>query len=325
MKIAITGGSGFVGRHLAKELALASHEVLLLARGVDRRDPEIFQRKGIGFLSVDLTNVAETTEVLRGFDAVVHCAGINREIGSQTYKRVHIDATSALATAAREAKVGRIVMLSFLRARLDCGSKYHESKAEAERIIRSSGIPFTIIKAGMIYGRGDHMLDHLSHSLHTLPLFPTVGIKEKMIAPIPVSELVRILEASVLTDRLVNKTVGVVGAESLLLSEAVRRIAKVLGKRVLVLPSPLWLNYAGAWVFEQCMKIPLVAIAQVKILSESVTELLPDSEPLPEDLKPQLPFSNDQILQGLPEKGGFTSKDIQCKTVAFLKSLRVAH
>ena len=50
-------------------------------------------------------------------------------------------------------------MLSFLRARPDCGSPYHESKWAAEQLIRESGLDYTILKAGMIYGRGDHLID----------------------------------------------------------------------------------------------------------------------------------------------------------------------
>jgi NADH dehydrogenase len=64
--------------------------------------------------------------------------------------------------------------MSFLRARPKCGTACHESKWAAEEIVRSFELDYTVIKAGMIYGRGNHMLDHLSHSLYTLPCFATV-------------------------------------------------------------------------------------------------------------------------------------------------------
>src|SRR5262249_18468350 len=60
-----------------------------------------------------------------------------------------------------------------------CGSAYHESKWAAEEIVRSSGLNYTVLKSGMIYGRGDHMLDHISHTLHTIPLFAWVGSRER--------------------------------------------------------------------------------------------------------------------------------------------------
>jgi NADH dehydrogenase len=214
--------------------------------------------------------------------------------------------------------VNRIVLLSFLHARPNCGSPYHESKWEAEEQVRSSGIPYTILKAGMIYGRGDHMLDHMSHSFHSFPFFPTVGFREKPIAPLPVEELVAVLKRSLLTDDLVNKTIPITGAESLLLSEAARRIASVLGKRLLVLPAPLWLNYVFGWFFERSMKIPLVAIAQVRILSEGVT--LPEDHEhlLPEELRPKIGFSETQIQKSLPPPGSFTLHDFECSTWRWL-------
>jgi NADH dehydrogenase len=58
---------------------------------------------------------------------VAHCAGINREIGDQTGKRVHIEGTTNVIEAAKRAGVRKLIMLSFLRARPDCGSPYHES------------------------------------------------------------------------------------------------------------------------------------------------------------------------------------------------------
>jgi uncharacterized protein YbjT (DUF2867 family) len=61
---------------------------------------------------------------------------------------------SNLVEAARRVGVKKIVMMSFLRARPNCGSPYHESKWAAEEIVRTSGLDYTIIKAGMVYGAG---------------------------------------------------------------------------------------------------------------------------------------------------------------------------
>ena len=86
--------------------------------------------------------------------------------------------------AAKAAGVKQIILLSFLRARPNCGSPYHESKWEAEEIVRKSGLDYTIFKSGVIYGKGDHMLDHLSHAFHTFPFFAFIGNKksEKSVA-----------------------------------------------------------------------------------------------------------------------------------------------
>lgn len=292
MKIAITGGAGFVGRHVLQRFDPA--DVVAISR-----------RTG-----VDINDVDAMTRAFADCDVVVHCAGINREIGTQTYQRVHIDGTRAVVTAAQRAGVERIVMLSFLRARPDCGSPYHESKWAAEEMVRNSGLDYTILKAGMIYGRGDHLVDHLSHSIQTIPLFATVGLREKSIRPIPVNELVDVIVASI-DGRLPRSTVAVTGGEELLLSEAVRRVAKAVERPVAIVPSPLWFIRAIAQATEWTMKVPLIAKAQARMLAEGVSEAAPPTPELPSDLRPTLPFSAEQIEAALPPRGGFGIRDLR--------------
>ena len=184
---------------------------------------------------------------------------------------MHIAGTRNVVEAARRVGVKKIALMSFLRARPNCGSPYHESKWAAEEIIRNSGLDYTIVKAGMIYGRGDHMLDHLSHSLHTLPFFATVGFKEKPIRPLAIDDLVRILRAALVDARLNRQTVPVTGAEQLNLSEAARRVAGATSRRILILPAPVWFHFVLAQIFEFSMTIPLVAKAQVVPGSHQVT------------------------------------------------------
>jgi NADH dehydrogenase len=208
--------------------------------------------------------------------------------------------------------VRRIALMSFLRARPDCRSAYHESKWAAEEIMRASGLDYMIIKAGMVYGRGDHMLDHLSHAFHTLPLLATVGFREKAIRPLAVEDLVQVLQAALIEGRLPRKTVALTGAEELLLSEAARRVAQVLGRRAWIFPAPIIFHRVLAQVCEWTMKVPLVAKAQVQILVEGVVEPATPCDPLPADLLPVRRFTPDQILSGLPEHGAFGIRDLKC-------------
>jgi NADH dehydrogenase len=270
MKIAITGGTGFVGRHLARRLLSAGHQTILLSRGRDVRSSP-----AAPLIHADLSDVGLLTESFRGCDAIAHCAGINREIGLQTYQRIHVAGTTNVIEAARLAGVSRILLLSFLRARPHCGSPYHESKFQAEELIRQSGLDYTVLKAGMIYGRGDHMLDHFTEG------------------------------------RLSRQTVYVLGPESLLLSEAVRRVAGSVNRRVWILPSPVVFHRLLAAVFERTMVIPLVARSQVQMLAEGFLQAAPAADPLPHELKPQLAFTASQIRQGLPAPGPFTCADLR--------------
>jgi len=309
MRIAITGGTGFIGGHLAQRLAGEEHEVVLLGR-TNRANVTVSASR-MQFVAVDLSDPVALAEAFSGCDAVAHCAGINREIGEQTYQRVHIEATKNVVEAAKQAGVRRTLLMSFLRARPDCGSPYHESKWAAEEIVRNSGLDYTIIKAGMVYGLGDHMLDHLSHALYTFPMFAMVGLKEKSIRPLAVEDLVVILRAAMIDGRLARKTLAVTGAEELYLSEAVRRVAHVTGKRIRMMRAPIWFHYLLAHFCERTMKVPLVARAQVRILSEGVVESVLPCDSLPYDLTPTRRFTDDQIRKGLPEPGPFGVRDLR--------------
>jgi NADH dehydrogenase len=302
MRIAITGGTGFVGRHLAESLVRDGHEVVSIAR------------RGAVPCSVD--DEPALRRAFEGCDAVAHCAGINRELGRQTYRNVHVRGTRAVVRAAEAAGARRIVLLSFLRARPACGSPYHESKYAAEEIVRASGLDWTVVRSGVIYGRGDHMLDHLSHALHTFPVFGLVGFRDRSIAPVAVADVVRILKAALVEGALSQKRVAVVGPEVIPLGDAVRRVAEVVGRNPFFVRLPVWSHYLLARLFELAMKVPLVSAAQVRILSEGIVEPSPGCDPLPTSLRPSTRFAPDQIRRGLPTPGPFGLTDLRCCLLA---------
>ena len=292
LRTAITGGTGFVGRHVEERFAAGQ------AVAISRRS------------GVDVENEDALASAFEGRQVVVHSAGINREIGEQTFQRVHVDGTRTVIAAAKRAGVSKIILLSFLRARPDCGSPYHESKWAAEQLIRESGLDYTILKAGMIYGHGDHLVDHLSHTVATIPFFATVGFREKPIRPIPIADLVDIVLGAV-NGQMSRETVAVTGAEQLLLSDAVRRVARVTGRRVWVLRAPVWSVYALAQLTEWTMKVPLIAKAQVRMLAEGVSEVWGDVTSVPDELAPTLRFTDEQIRAALPPPGGFRWRDLR--------------
>ena len=303
MRIAITGANGFVGTHLTHRLESEGHRLILTSRHPRKDNDRV--------VANDLSDVLSLTELFSGCKAVAHCAGINREIGNQTYQRVHVEATRNVVEAAKAAGIEKIVLMSFLRARANCGSPYHESKWEAEEIVRNSGLDYTIIKAGVIYGLGDHMLDHLSHALHTFPVFGLVGLKEKSVRPLAVEDLVHVMRAAIVDQRMKRQTIALVGPEEIYLSEAVRRVAQVVGKRPLMFPLPVFCHQLMARVFELTMKVPLTSLAQVRILSEGVVEAGSPVVPVPYDLVPTRRFTAEQIRNGLPQPKPFCVGDLR--------------
>jgi NADH dehydrogenase len=299
MRIAVTGASGFVGSALVRRLAAAGHDVVR----VSRRD------------GIDITDAAALRTAFQGCDAVAHCAGINREIGDQTYARIHVDGTRAVVAAATDADVRRLALVSFLRARPDGPSAYHRSKWQAE-VVRASALDWTVLKPGVIHGRGDHMLDHLSRAFHTFPVFGTVGVRgraTRLVRPVAVDDVARVLEAAVTGDaRLRRRTMAVLGPETLTLEAAVRRVADACDRRPRFVPTPVRALLGFGWLTERVMRVPLLALAQAHILAEGITQPAPWADDLPPDLAPATPFSMEVIRAGLPEPGGFGPRDLRC-------------
>jgi nucleoside-diphosphate-sugar epimerase len=305
MRIAITGGTGFVGSNLAAALAGAGHVPVLIARHA---------RPGSGFLThtIGLDDPALLANAFAGCEAVAHCAGINRETGSQTYQRVHVEGTRHVVAAAKAAGVKRIALTSFLRARPDCASPYHESKWAAEELVRHSGLTFTILKAGVIYGKGDHMVDHLTRAFLTFPLFGLVGYGAPRVRPAAVADVVKILLAALVDGRLAGKSVAVLGPDEMTLPQAVRRVAEVVGKVPPMLRLPVSFHYGLAWVAEKVMTTPMTSLAQVRMLTEGVVDPLPWADELPDELKPATPFSDATIRAALPPLKRFGAGDLLC-------------
>jgi NADH dehydrogenase len=104
----------------------------------------------------------------------------------------------------------------------------------------------------------------------------------------------------------------VLGPETLMLSDAARRVGDLVGRTPVTLPAPVWFHRILAVVAELTMRVPLVSRAQVRMLAEGVSEPLGYDQLLPADLLPTTPFSAAAVRPELPSPGPFTSRDLRC-------------
>ncbi|MBZ0185073.1 MAG: NAD(P)H-binding protein, partial [Candidatus Obscuribacterales bacterium] len=209
MNIAITGGTGFLGGHFIRYLVNRNHFPTVIARGVSRRAETIRRIPNINFMPIPLNDDSKLFQAFKNCEAVAHLAGINRESERGDFKEVHVESTLRVIHAARKAGIKKILYVSYLKARPGCFSKYHESKWEAEELIRKSGLNYTILKPGMIFGPDDHMITKIARVLDNYPFFAPLGIIEPKIRPVAVEDMLKIMAASLLENRLSGKTVAV--------------------------------------------------------------------------------------------------------------------
>ena len=151
MRVAVTGGTGFVGIHTVRALKDAGHEVVIVARGTTRRP----KGERVTFVQADITNAPKLAEAFAGCDAVVHLVAIIQQRGRQTFDRVNREGTERVVAAAKEAKVGHFVHQGALGADPDPRYPYLMSKWLAEQAVRASGVPYTGLRPGLIFGPGD--------------------------------------------------------------------------------------------------------------------------------------------------------------------------
>src|SRR5204862_5044698 len=110
MLVALTGGTGFVGRHVAATLGARGHRVRVLAR--DPARARFLSEQPVEIVAGGLTDRAALDRLAGGADAIVHLVGIIVEQGVQTFTAVHVAGTQALLGAARQAGVRRFVHMS---------------------------------------------------------------------------------------------------------------------------------------------------------------------------------------------------------------------
>ena len=149
LKLAVTGGTGFVGTRLI-ELALeAGHSVRALAR---RPQPV---RPGVTWVAGSLGDAESLSELANGADAVIHVAGVINAPDRAGFEAGNVTGTSSMLAAAERAGVPRFVHVSSLAAREPTLSAYGASKAGSEALVAASSIPCAIVRPPAVYGPGD--------------------------------------------------------------------------------------------------------------------------------------------------------------------------
>lgn len=151
--VAVTGATGFIGRHLVDALTAEGWRV----RALTRRPGDAKLPDGVDGLEGSLEDEAAIARLAAGAEALVHCAGLIKAAGPGDFARVNVAGTERLARAAEAAGVRRLVLLSSLAAREPALSPYAASKRDSERALAAAArrLDWVILRPPAVYGPGD--------------------------------------------------------------------------------------------------------------------------------------------------------------------------
>ncbi|MFC7536757.1 NAD-dependent epimerase/dehydratase family protein [Sphingomonas sp. GCM10030256] len=238
MKLAITGGTGFVGTRLLRLAVEAGHQVKALTR---RPQPP----HGVQWIAGDLSDRDALRELVSDADAAIHVAGVINAPDRRAFDEGNVGGTLALLAAITASGARRFVHVSTLAAREPDLSLYGASKARAERLIADSGLDWAIVRPPAVYGPGDR---------ETLELFKAACVGIMPLPPagrlsaIHVDDLGRLLlalaEPGAPSRVIYEPDDGHEGGYSH--QEFARMIGEAVDRRPFIVPLPAVLLLAGA-------------------------------------------------------------------------------
>ncbi len=279
MRVAIIGGTGFVGGHLTDALLDAGHEVSLLVRAGS--ESKVSQSGRVSMTTGDISSPDALRAVMQGCSAVVYNVGILREFPRRgiTFEESQYRGLVRTVDAAREVGVTRLLLMSANGVKQP-GTPYQETKFRAEQYARQSGLDVTVLRPSVIFGDPDGKMEFATQLFNDMirPPVPAVSFFSGrspeqgavLMSPVHIDDVAGAFVAALENDETIGQTFALGGPEVLSWQTMVRRIAEATGRDKWVLPMPIWIMRVGATFFDWLPFFP-VTRGQLTMLEEGNT------------------------------------------------------
>ncbi len=279
MRVAIIGGTGFVGSYIVDELLEQGHEVSLLVR--DGSEHKVRQSGSVRVVSGSIEAATSIGDLVAGCDAVIYCVGILRESPHKgiTFETTQFDGVANTVDAALKNGVRRFLLMSANGVKHP-GTRYQETKKRAEDRVLASDLDATIFRPSVVFGdpRGQmEFATQLFRDMVEKP-FPAVGFFSGpnprsgavLMSPVHVEDVARAFVNSLTDDSTVGDIYNLGGPDILSWTEMIRRIAAATGRKKWIIPVPISLMKLAATLFDWLPFFP-VTRDQLTMLAEGNT------------------------------------------------------
>lgn len=276
MRVAIFGGTGFIGEYLTQALITKGHTPVLLVRpGSEKKLPSA-DKCEIVHGSVDDSGLVRQT--LQGCAAAIYLIGIIREIPEKgiSFKSIHYDGLVKVADASLKEGITRFIHMSANGANPE-GTPYQQTKYLAEEYLKKTGLSWTIIRPSLIFGDPHSKFEFCTMVKNQIimapfpaPLFYKGILPIKagsfLLGPVHVKNVASVFSKSIEMERASCRTFSLCGP-ALEWKELLKIIAEASGRKKLMIPVPVSPVMLAAMLFDRFGFFP-VTHGQLKMLIE---------------------------------------------------------
>jgi len=257
VRLLVTGGSGFLGRHVLAEAARRGHECVVLARS------EAAARTVAGLGARPLAGDVGRPAGLAGAFGSARCDVLVNLVS------LGFGHAPGIVAAARAAGIRRAVFVSTTAVTTSLPVRSTPVRLAAEEHIRQSGLDWTILRPTMIYGApGDRNLSRLLAILARTPVLPVPGGGARLQQPVHVADAAAAVVAAALRPASAGRCYDVAGPEPMPFTVLLRHCADAVGRRTRFVPVPLGPAVALAAAYERLARHPGIKAEQLRRLAE---------------------------------------------------------